>query len=193
MDLCFATNNAHKLSEVRAILPKRYSVLSLKEIGCSASIPEEHNTLRGNAHQKASYVKVHYGVDCFADDTGLEVDALGGAPGVFSARYAGPDCQDAANYTRLLEELKDHENRAACFRTVICLITPQGVHYFEGVVNGSITREPRGNQGFGYDPVFLPDGSDLTFAEMSGPQKNLISHRGTAIGKLVDFLKVHRY
>jgi XTP/dITP diphosphohydrolase len=188
MDLCFATNNAHKLSEVRAILPKRYSVLSLNDIGCVASIPEEQNTLRGNAHQKASYVRVHFGVDCFADDTGLEVDALGGAPGVFSARYAGPERQDVANYTRLLEELKDQENRAACFRTVICLIRAQDVHYFEGVVNGNITREPHGNQGFGYDPVFLPDGSDLTFAEMSGPQKNLNSHRGAAVGKLVDFL-----
>ena len=188
MELCFATNNVHKISEVRSLLPKHHTVLSLKDIGCDAALPEEQSTLQGNAKQKASYVKVHFGFDCFADDTGLEVDALRGAPGVFSARYAGPECDDVANYTRLLQELKDQENRTARFRTVICLISKQSVHYFEGVVNGRITREPRGIHGFGYDPVFLPDGAELTFAEMSGQQKNLISHRGAAIRKLVDFL-----
>jgi len=188
MDLCFATNNAHKISEVRSLLPEDYTVLSLRDIGCEVALPEEQNTLQGNAKQKASYVKVHFGFDCFADDTGLEVDALRGAPGVFSARYAGPDCNDVANYTRLLQDLKDQENRTASFRTIICLIMAKSVHYFEGMVSGSITMEPRGSHGFGYDPVFLPDGSELTFAEMSGQQKNLISHRGAAIRKLVEFL-----
>ena len=188
MDLCFATNNDHKLAEVRSILSERYSILSLEDIGCKVELPEEQSTLEGNAHQKASYVKVHFGIDCFADDTGLEVEALRGAPGVFSARYAGPECNDRANYTKLLEELKEEENRSARFRTVICLISTHGVHYFEGIINGIISHEPRGVDGFGYDPVFVPEGQELTFAEMSSHQKNQISHRGIATRKLVDFL-----
>ncbi len=188
MKFCFATNNLHKLREVRLLLPQELAILSLQDIGCEVALPEEQNTLEGNARQKASYVKVHFGVDCFADDTGLEVDVLNGAPGVHSARYAGIECDDVANYVKLLNELKGKDNRAARFRTVVCLIREQAVHFFEGVVNGQIIEEPRGTQGFGYDPVFVPDGFDKTFAEMSEGQKNRISHRGLAIGKLVDFL-----
>ena len=171
MSLCFATNNTHKIEEVRALLSADYKIVSLQDIGCEVDLPEEQNTLEGNAHQKASYVKVHFGVDCFADDTGLEVDALNGAPGVYSARYAGPDCNDVANYTKLLQELSKKENRTARFRTVICLLKDQTVHYFEGVVTGSIINEPRGHLGFGYDPVFIPDDYHQTFAEMSPNQK----------------------
>ena len=188
MALCFATNNAHKIEEVKALLPHNFEILSLKDIGCELALPEEQNTLEGNARQKASYVKVHFGVDCFADDTGLEVDALNGAPGVHSARYAGPASDDVANYTKLLQELGHKENRSARFRTVICLLREQEVHYFDGTVAGTIIRAPRGVRGFGYDPVFIPEGYHQTFAEMSAKQKNQISHRAVAIRKLVDFL-----
>lgn len=186
--LCFATNNKHKLREVRELLPAKFELLSLDDIGCDVTLPEEQSTLQGNAHQKAKYVKVHCGVDCLADDTGLEVEQLGGEPGVYSARYAGPDCDDTANCAKLLHELKGKENRAARFRTVICLIREQAVHYFEGLVSGNITEAPRGKNGFGYDPLFVPDGYNLTFAEMSDQRKHQVSHRAIAVRKLADFL-----
>lgn len=170
------------------MLPSSFEILSLKDIGCEVILPEEQHTLEGNAHQKASYVTDHFGVDCFADDTGLAVDALGGAPGVYSARYAGADSDDVANYTKLLQALGDNENRTARFRTVICLIREQAVYYFDGIIAGTIIETPRGNHGFGYDPVFIPEGYHQTFAEMPGDQKNQISHRGIAIRKLVEFL-----
>ena len=188
MALCFATNNLHKLEEVRALLPEGYSLLSLKDIGCSIDLPETQNTLEGNAHQKASYVREHFGVDCFADDTGLEVGALNGAPGVYSARYAGPEKSDQANRAKLLQELKGKEDRQARFRTAICLINEKGVHYFEGTISGTIVQQSIGSQGFGYDSVFQPIGETHTFAQMSTQQKNRMSHRGEAIRKLVQFL-----
>ncbi|GJM28636.1 MAG: non-canonical purine NTP pyrophosphatase [Cyclobacteriaceae bacterium] len=186
--LCIATNNEHKLKEVKAMLPDGYKLLSLKDIGCDIELPEEQTTIRGNAQQKASYVKVHFGVDCFADDTGLEVEALNGAPGVYSARYAGPEADDQENCKKLIQELTGEENRKARFRTVICLFRENEVHYFEGIVDGTITEEGIGVQGFGYDPIFIPDGYNQTFAQMSEQQKNQISHRGRAVRKLVDFL-----
>lgn len=188
MALCFATNNRHKLEEVRALLPKGYPLLSLEDIGCVVDLPETQKTLEGNAHQKASYVKEHFGIDCFADDTGLEVEALNGAPGVYSARYAGPEKDSQANCSKLLQELNENEPRTARFRTVICLIRETAVHYFEGTISGTIVQQPRGAQGFGYDPVFQPLGHTRTFAQMSSQQKNRLSHRGKAVGKLVDFL-----
>ncbi len=193
MVLCFATNNQHKLKEVKALLPNEYSLLSLQDIGCEVALLETQRTLEGNAHQKASYIKKHFGVDCFADDTGLEVDALEGAPGVHSARYANPhpdanENNDQANCAKLLQELKGKEHRQARFRTVICLIKESDIHYFEGTISGTITHQPMGSQGFGYDPVFQPEGVPHTFAQMSSVQKNSISHRGQAIGKLIQFL-----
>jgi XTP/dITP diphosphohydrolase len=188
MALCFATNNRHKLKEAKALLPEGYPLLSLKDIGCTIDLPETQNTLEGNAHQKASYVREHFGVDCFADDTGLEVEALNGAPGVYSARYAGPEKSDQANRAKLLQELKGKEDRQARFRTVICLINEKGVHYFEGTISGTIVQQSIGSQGFGYDSVFQPIGETHTFAQMSSQQKNHMSHRGEAIRKLVQFL-----
>ena len=187
--LCIATNNAHKLKEVKALMPVGFQLLSLADIGCDVELPEEQNSIRGNAQQKASYVKVHFGVDCFADDTGLEVEALEGAPGVHSARYAGLDASDQDNRAKLLDELGHEENRSARFRTVICLIRDSEVHYFEGIVNGAITYKEEGTQGFGYDPIFTPEGYQQTFAQMSEEQKNQISHRGEAVSKLVEFLQ----
>ena len=187
--LCIATINAHKLKEIKALLPDGFQLLSLSDIGCEVELPEEQNTIRGNAQQKASYVKVHFGVDCFADDTGLEVEALEGAPGVHSARYAGLEASDQENCSKLLDALGHEENRAARFRTVICLFRESEVYYFEGVVNGTITYEREGVQGFGYDPIFIPEGHEQTFAEMSEEQKNQISHRGEAVRKLVEFLQ----
>jgi len=189
MVLCFATNNQHKLEEVRALLPAGYPLLSLEDIGCNFDLPETQNTLEGNAHQKASYVKEHYQMDCFADDTGLQVDSLDGAPGVYSARYAGPEKSDQANCTKLLQELKEKNQRQAKFRTVICLIRENNIHYFEGTISGVIVEKPVGTQGFGYDPVFRPKGDSRTFAQMSSQQKNTLSHRGQAIRKLVHFLR----
>lgn len=188
MALCFATNNRHKLEEVRALLPEGYPLLSLQDIGCSIDLPETQNTLEGNAHQKASYVREHFGVDCFADDTGLEVGALNGAPGVYSARYAGPGKSDKANCAKLLQELKGKEDRQARFRTVICLIKEKDICYFEGIISGVIIQQPIGTLGFGYDSVFQPIGETRTFAQMSTQQKNRMSHRGEAIRKLVQFL-----
>ena len=222
MRIVFATNNQHKLSEIRQILGSRVEVLSLKDIGCNADIPETGSTLEENALQKAQYVYDNYHIDCFADDTGLEVDALAGAPGVYSARYAAmgsapvaapspsvaapspsvasaavgcaaavpqPKGHDSeANMARLLRELGENNNRHARFRTVIALIQHGEVHEFEGIVNGEIIRERRGGEGFGYDPIFQPDGYDKTFAELGTDIKNQISHRARATAKLCDFL-----
>ena len=198
--IVFATNNQHKLQEIRDILGSGYEVVSLKEIGCDVDIPETGNTLEENALQKAQYVYDHYHVSCFADDTGLEVEALDGAPGVHSARYAeGTDHDSEANMAKLLRELDGKENRLARFRTVICYIEKQDVcpcgrtsikkiHQFEGIVNGHIATEKHGTEGFGYDPIFVPEGYDQSFAELGEEIKNGISHRARAVAKLVEYL-----
>lgn len=187
--LVFATNNAHKLDEIRAILGDKIEVLSLKDINCDADIPETADTLEGNAALKAEYIYKNYGLDCFADDTGLEVEALGGAPGVYSARYAGGDGHDSeANMRKLLKELDGEQNRKAQFRTAICLIEKCEEHLFEGIVKGSIIEQKRGASGFGYDPVFMPEGYEETFAEMGNAEKNKISHRARAVEKLCEYL-----
>lgn len=186
--LVFATNNLHKLEEVRDILGGSFRIASLKEIGCIDDIPETADTLEGNALQKARYVKDKFGYDCFADDTGLEVEALGGAPGVFSARYAGLGHDSEANMRKLLKELEGKTNRQAQFRTVVALILEGREYTFEGIVRGTILTERRGTAGFGYDPVFVPEGYAETFAEMGSEEKNRISHRARAVQKLADFL-----
>ena len=187
--LVVATNNAHKLEEIAAILGNEMELLSLKDIQCHADIPETADTLEGNARQKALYIYENYGMDCFADDTGLEVEALDGAPGVFSARYAGDGHDSEANMQKLLHELEDKENRKAQFRTAICLILEGKEYLFEGIVKGEIIKEKRGGAGFGYDPIFVPEGYDLTFAELGNDIKNTISHRARAVEKLCTFLK----
>ena len=190
MKIVFATNNQHKLSEIRQILGDRVEVLSLKDINCDVDIPETGATLEANALQKAQYIYDHYQMNVFADDTGLEVDALHGAPGVYSARYAGGEGHDSeANMAKLLRELGENNNRKARFRTVIALIIQGQVHEFEGIVNGEIIRERRGGEGFGYDPIFQPEGYDKTFAELGVEVKNQISHRARATQKLVEYLK----
>lgn len=188
MKIVFATNNQHKLSEIRQILGDRVEVLSLQDIGCDVDIPETGKTLEENALQKAQYVFDHYHTDVFADDTGLEVEALNGAPGVYSARYAGEGHDSEANMSKLLKKLSNNDNRKARFRTVIALIQQGDVHKFEGIVNGQIIRERRGGEGFGYDPIFQPDGYDKTFAELGLDIKNTISHRARAVAKLCAFL-----
>lgn len=187
--LVVATNNAHKLEEIAAILGEEMELLSLKDINCQADIPETADTLEGNARQKAMYIYENYGMDCFADDTGLEVEALNGAPGVFSARYAGDGHDSEANMQKLLEKLKEKENRKAQFRTAICLIIDGKEYLFEGIVKGKIIQEKRGVSGFGYDPIFVPEGHELTFAELGNDIKNTISHRARAVEKLCTFLK----
>ena len=187
--LVFATNNAHKLDEIRAILGDKIEVLSLKDINCDADIPETADTLEGNAALKAEYIYKNYGLDCFADDTGLEVEALNGAPGVYSARYAGGEGHDAqANMLKLLHELEGKENRKAQFRTAISLILDGKEYLFEGVIKGEIIKEKRGDSGFGYDPIFKPEGYEETFAEMGNAEKNKISHRARAVEKLCEYL-----
>lgn len=189
--IVFATNNSHKLDELRKLTEGKIEILSLNDIGCHDDIPETADTLEGNAVIKARWVKEHYGYDCFADDTGLEVEALGGAPGVFSARYAGGEGHDSlANMKLLLSNMGEKENRNARFRTVIALIEGDDEKLFEGIVKGVITHEPAGTSGFGYDPVFRPEGYDLTFAEMSADEKNRISHRGRAVAKLIDYFSL---
>ena len=185
--LVFATNNVHKLEEIRHILGNQFEIVSLKEIQCFDEIPETSNTLEGNALQKAEWVKNRYGYDCFADDTGLEVAALGGAPGVFSARYAGEEATYEDNNTKLLFELNGIQDRKAAFKTVICLIYKGSIHFFSGVIEGNIIEENRGAKGFGYDPIFIPKGYNLTFAELGSEIKNKISHRARATQKLEDF------
>ena len=193
--LVFASNNAHKLEEIRAILGNKFDVKSLKDIGCNVDIPETGTTFRENALQKARYVKEHFGFDCFADDSGLQVEALGGEPGVYSARYAVKNGRqvtagnkDDANMDVLLEKLAGDENRKACFRTCIALIYEGETHFFDGVVEGHIITEKRGDGGFGYDPLFVPDGYEKTFAEMGNEVKNNISHRAKAVEKLAELL-----
>lgn len=203
--IVFATNNQHKLEEIRSILGEDFKVFSLSDIGCHEDIPETSDTLQGNAMQKAQYVFDKYGYACFADDTGLEVEALGGEPGIYSARYSALDGDDSishdseANMAKLLRKLEGIENRKARFRTVIALINnapiPIGegrgerLQLFEGIVNGSIIKERRGGEGFGYDPIFQPEGYDKTFAELGNEVKNHISHRARAVQKLANYLK----
>lgn len=188
-ELVFATNNAHKAAELRQILGDGYRLLTLAEIGCHDDIPETADTLEGNAEIKARYVYDHYGYDCFADDTGLEVNALGGAPGVYSARYAGGEGHDSqANMRKLLSELNGCNDRRARFRTVIALMRGGKLDTVEGIVNGVITESPSGTDGFGYDPIFMPEGRQKTFAQMTAAEKNAISHRGRATARLVELL-----
>lgn len=201
MKIVFATNNQHKLQEIRDILGSEFEIVSLKDIGCDVDIPETGNTLEENAMQKAQYVYDHYNLSCFADDTGLEVEALNGEPGVHSARYAeGTDHDSEANMAKLLRNLKGKDNRKARFRTVIALIQKQDVcpcgctsikkvNIFEGIVDGSIATEKHGTAGFGYDPIFVPEGYDKSFAELGESIKNGISHRARAVAKLAEYLK----
>ena len=204
MKIVFATNNPNKLQEIRDILGERFEIVSLQDIGCHEDIPETGETLQENALLKAKYVAEHYGLDCFADDTGLEVEALHGAPGVHSARYAeGTDHNSEANMQKLLHELQDKENRKARFRTVIALLqhpknqqeenikntfAAPDIHYFEGRIDGIIAKEKRGNAGFGYDPLFIPNGYQQSFAELGETIKNHISHRAQAVEKLAEYL-----
>ena len=188
--LVFATNNAHKLEEVAAILGDSYEVLSLREIGCEADIPETSDTFAGNALQKAQYVKQHFGYDCFADDSGLEVDILDGAPGVYSARYSGGGSE--ANMDKLLHNLTGKSERGAQFRTVIALLIGEESRLFEGIVRGTIIEERRGEGGFGYDPIFVPEGYEHTFAQLGSEVKNRISHRAKAVELLAQYLNEKR-
>ena len=188
-ELVFATNNQHKLRELQQILGQEFKLLSLNDIGCLEDIPEDSPTIEENSMDKAVYVFKKYGKNCFADDTGLEVEALDGRPGVVSARYAGDEKDMNKNIAKVLEELKGKENRKARFKTVISLILKEKTYQFEGIINGKIIEDKKGDGGFGYDPVFIPDGYDITFAEMAPDEKNKISHRGLAVQKLVDFLK----
>ncbi len=187
-EIVFATNNAHKLQEIRDIVGNKYKIFSLRDIDCHEDIDETASTLEGNAEIKARYIKEHYGYDCFADDTGLEVEALGGAPGVYSARYAGEEHDSVRNMNLLLQNMKGVENRKARFRTVIALIVGDELTMMDGIVNGAIAETPEGDGGFGYDPVFIPENCNETFASMSSEQKNLMSHRGRATSKLIDYL-----
>ncbi|HOJ66667.1 MAG TPA: non-canonical purine NTP diphosphatase [Paludibacteraceae bacterium] len=186
--LVFATNNLHKLQEVRAILDGKVQIQSLSEIGCLDEIPETADTLEGNALLKAKFVYDRFQLDCFADDTGLEIEALGGEPGVFSARYAGLEHDSYKNRMKVLRLMEQQTNRKAQFRTVIALVLQGKEYLFEGKVEGVITREPRGEGGFGYDSIFVPNGYEQTFAELSAEQKNQISHRAHAVKKFADFI-----
>ena len=188
MELVFATNNRNKMKEVAALLPKKIQVLTLEEIGCTEDIPETAETIEGNALQKMEYVKQKYRVDCFADDTGLEVEALEGKPGVLSARYAGPAKDSEANIQKLLQKLKGKTSRKARFKTVIALHFRGQNYTFEGICNGSITEQKMGTDGFGYDAIFQPEGASKTFAEMELSEKSKLSHRGIAVRKLCEFL-----
>ncbi|MSS16994.1 RdgB/HAM1 family non-canonical purine NTP pyrophosphatase [Sodaliphilus pleomorphus] len=190
-EIVFATNNEHKLQELREIVGHKFNILSLAQIGCHDDIPETASTIEGNAEMKARYVKQHYGYDCFSDDTGLEIDALGGEPGVYSARYAGPGHDSEANIDKVLAKLQGvpPERRTARFRTAVALLQGQQLHIFEGKVEGHILTERHGTGGFGYDSIFAPvEGRGLTFAQMQPQEKNAISHRGRAVARLVQFL-----
>ena len=188
MKLVFATNNSNKLSEIRSLVPDGIEILSLKEINCNEELPETNPTLQENALQKARYVFDNYGFNCFADDTGLEIDALGGEPGVYSARYAGEDCSAEDNMKKVLDKLEGEKEKSAKFRTVIALIIDGKETLFEGECKGEITQTKSGVEGFGYDPIFIPNGYQLTFAEMNKVEKGAISHRGKAVKRLVSFL-----
>ena len=188
MNIVFATNNPNKIKEVQAQLPEHITLVSLKAIGCHEDIPETQDTIEGNAIQKANYIKEQYGLDCFADDTGLEVEALDGKPGVYSARYAGEHGNAEKNMEKLLFELKNKLSRKAKFRTIIALNITNKQYLFEGICDGEILNEKTGVKGFGYDPIFKPSNASCSFAEMNSEEKNIISHRGIAIQKLVQFL-----
>ncbi|MDT8415367.1 MAG: RdgB/HAM1 family non-canonical purine NTP pyrophosphatase [Flavobacteriaceae bacterium] len=187
--LVFATQNPNKAAEISRLLEGCFVVKTLADLNHTEDIPETSDTFRGNAHLKASFVKNKFGTDCFADDSGLEVEALGGAPGVFSARFAGASKNDAANMQKLLDEINAETNRNAQFRTVICLMIGEETHFYEGIIHGQITRKARGKNGFGYDPVFIPEGYNKTFAEMTAAEKSSISHRGIAIREMANFLR----
>lgn len=189
ISICFATNNKNKLEEVRSKTGSEFTILSLEDIGCFEELPETQPTIEGNSAQKARYVAEKYNVDCFADDTGLEVDALDGAPGVYSARYAGLPSSPEANTQKLLKEMKGIKNRSAGFKTCITLILGGQEKTFFGEIRGSVLTERQGEKGFGYDPVFQPAGYSISFAEMSMEEKNIISHRGIAVAKLISYLK----
>ncbi|MCF2490120.1 non-canonical purine NTP diphosphatase [Dyadobacter sp. CY347] len=189
MKLCFATNNLHKLKEIQALLGDQFELVTLSDIGCETDIPEPFETIAENSAAKAKYVCDHYGINCFADDTGLEVTALDGEPGVYSARYAGPQRNADDNIGLLLDNLSTKSDRSARFLTVITLVTDGKYQQFEGTVDGHIISEKRGSNGFGYDPVFMPNGFDRTFAEMTLDEKSLLSHRARAFAGLVGFLK----
>lgn len=189
--ICFATNNKNKIKEISGLLPADFHVLSLEDIGCSEELREDQKTLEGNSHQKAEYIFRNYQVPCFADDTGLEVFTLDGDPGVFSARYAGDHRSTQDNINLLLNNLAEKDDRRAQFRTVITLMDKGRIKQFEGIVKGKIIEELRGEDGFGYDPIFIPNGFDQTFAEMPLDEKNKISHRGLAVNKLIRYLSQH--
>lgn len=188
MKLVFASNNKNKISEIQQMLPKEITLLSLEDIGCFVDIPETANTIEGNAILKANYITEKYGYNCFADDTGLEVDALNGEPGVYSARYAGEQKNSEDNMNKLLSELQDKSNRSANFKTVIALNINNTQHLFTGIAKGTIIEHKKGNQGFGYDPIFLPENYEKTFAEMNLDEKATLSHRGKATKELITFL-----
>lgn len=186
--LCFASNNKHKLEEVRSILGPDFLVHSLSDVNVHEELPETRDSFEGNSHQKAEYLYKKINLPCFADDSGLEVEALNGAPGVYSARYAGLHKSDEDNLQLLLKNLTGIKNRKAQFRTVITFIGQHGTHFFQGIIKGSITQEKRGDSGFGYDPIFIPEGYTRTFAEMTAHEKNAISHRSVAVKRLAEFL-----
>lgn len=188
LSIVFATSNPHKIREVKEMLPTGFEIKSLRDIGCTEEVPETKPTIEGNALQKAHYIRDNYGVDCFAEDTGLEVTALDGDPGVYSARYAGPQRDAGDNMDLLLKNLADKEDRSARFKTVIALTLNGQTHTFTGIVNGTIAKGKTGSDGFGYDPIFLPENYEISFAEMDKKQKNKISHRGRALTKLLSFL-----
>lgn len=189
MRLCFATHNAHKLREIQQMLPTAWELIGLEALGCYEDLPEEQDSIEGNALQKAQYLWDKYQVNCFADDSGLEVEALEGAPGVYSARYAGPQKSDADNLALLLKNMQGQPNRKARFKTCISLVLQGEARSFVGIAEGQIIEQPRGSGGFGYDPVFVPTGHTRTFAEMSAAEKNAISHRAKAFAQLTDFLQ----
>lgn len=188
MKLVFASNNKHKIQEIKQLLPETFEIVSLEDIGCFEDIPETADTIEGNAILKADYVTQNYGLPCFADDSGLEVEALNGQPGVFSARYAGEQKNDEDNIQKLLTELQNHSNRKAQFKTVIALNLNGEQHLFTGIIKGQIISEKRGTNGFGYDPVFVAENSDKTFAELSSEEKNKVSHRAKAVKELIGFI-----
>ncbi len=188
IDLLFATSNKNKVLEIKKVLPKEFNIKSLDDIGFCEEVPENENTIEGNAIFKANYIYKKYNLNVFADDTGLEVDSLNGKPGVHSARYAGISKNSTDNINKLLKKLKNKKNRKARFKTIIALILNSKIHTFEGVVEGIITKKPKGENGFGYDPVFIPSGYTKTFGELSLEEKNSISHRSLAMNKLIDFI-----
>jgi XTP/dITP diphosphohydrolase len=192
MKLVFATHNANKAKEIQSLLPENFQILTLSDINCHEEIPETAETLEGNSLLKAKFVSDHFNLNCFADDTGLEIEALNGRPGVYSARYAGEEKSAEVNMNLVLSELEKESNRKAQFRTVITLILNDKTHIFEGIVRGEISNEKRGTDGFGYDPIFIPEGQTKTFAEMTLAEKNQQSHRARAFEKMINFLKTFR-